>query len=701
MQKQELEEIIDCISNGRREKNEPFPEAVRSFCMSIHYYSPRTYMYLREKFNNHLPHPSTMRLWLNNSNIDIAPGVLCCALDVVQNRAQKMQVTGKKLICNLVFDEMAIRKNIQWCQRTRSFAGYCTFGAHLLDSGDVNIDETPDEFPVANQSIVFMLSGVNDYFQIPIAYYFIRSLDAEYRVQLVNFIIEEVTKRDIRIVSVTFDGYASNASMCKILGADLKLAPRFLNQNTGETIDIILDPSHAEKLVRGILADYKTIYDGNNEQIEWQYFVELVDYSQNHSFGITHKVTKRHINFENRKMHVRTAVELLSNSVANAIEYLMKLGVQEFKGAAATIKFIRIMDKLFDVMNSSRIVEKNIYKSALNPSTKAEIFKFLAEAKTYISSLEVISKMNGKRVKLIDSSAKTGFRGYVMNILSVMSLYSRFVEGEKIMSSLNTYRLSQDHLEMTFGRIRSMNGCNDNPTSIQFQSALRKLLHKCDIRISSSSNVAIIGCASNVLTVTSRRAQLYDDLGAYLPDQTTDVQDVVDDDELHTLEALETSIHVTELPHLTSIAFVANIIENRLLQNDKIACELCVRTFKENEKVDSHLCLTEGDKPCKSTFQLCKSADTAIRTLSQCSTESKFKQQIYIFVLSNMNINDLYVLNFENEGHDVDHKNYLIKHIIDEYTRIRCTFLAKMKTLRMHKEFVRNKLRKVVHVTGL
>lgn len=247
-----------------------------------------------------------------------------------------------------------------------------------------------------------------------------------------------------------------------------------------------------------------------------------------------------------------------------------------------------------------------------------------------------------------------------MNIISVMEMYKQFVEEEEIISSLCTYRLSQDHLEMTFGRIRSMNGCNDNPTSIQFMSAIRKLLHKCDIRISSSSNVTAIGCASNVLTVTSRRAQLYDDLGGYVanPKDPANGDDDNDDDEICALESLERSIHVTELPRLTSIVFVANMIETRLLSNDKIACEFCIRTFNENEKVDSYLCLSEEKRPCKSTFQICKLTDVAIKTLHGESSQSTFKQKIYIYVLSNVCIHTLYVENFAEDGHDVDHKNY-------------------------------------------
>lgn len=359
-----------------------------------------------------------------------------------------------------------------------------------------------------------MICGINDYFQVPIAHYFVRTLTAEDRAQLVTSILEEISKRDINVVSVTFDGFAANATMCELLGASFKdeFKTNFANPFTGSEINIILDPSHVEKSVRNILESYGTIYDDANEKIEWKYFVNLVEYSENNSFGLTHKLTKRHIDFKNRKMHVRTAVELLSNSVAEAMEFLMKNGVPEFQGAAATIKFIRTFDRLFDVMNTMRILNGNIYKSALNPTNKAEIFAFLLETKHYIASLEIIGKKNNKRQKVVKSTAKTGFRGYIINIVTVMNMYEKFVENEKLMPFLAMYRLSQDHIEMLFGRIRSMNGHNDNPNAVQFESALRKLLFNCDIRISSRSNISMIGCTSNILCVSSRRAKLYDDL---------------------------------------------------------------------------------------------------------------------------------------------------------------------------------------------
>lgn len=69
-------------------------------------------------------------------------------------------------------------------------------------------------------------------------------------------------------------------------------------------------------------------------------------------------------------------------------------------------------------------------------------------------------------------------------------------------SKFLSYRMSQDHLEMFFCKIRSMNGYNENPMSQQFVSAYRKLLNNYDVIISDRANIIRRG-TSNVLTVSS------------------------------------------------------------------------------------------------------------------------------------------------------------------------------------------------------
>lgn len=129
-------------------------------------------------------------------------------------------------------------------------------------------------------------------------------------------------------------------------------------------------------------------------------------------------------------MHVRTAVETLSSSCANALNFLMKKGVNQFRNAENTIEFTNVFDKLWDVMNTQNIDEndQNIFKSAVNPSNRDEIFKFLINAKNYIISLSVMNKKSGKRQRVIDSNVATGFRGFVVDIISYIEMYRELVD---------------------------------------------------------------------------------------------------------------------------------------------------------------------------------------------------------------------------------------------------------------------------------
>ena len=60
-----------------------------------------------------------------------------------------------------------------------------------------------------------------------------------------------------------------------------------------------------------------------------------------------------HVNFEQQKMKVKLAAQALSNGVATAIEHCEKdLKMVEFEGSMGTVRFIKTIDKLFDILNS-------------------------------------------------------------------------------------------------------------------------------------------------------------------------------------------------------------------------------------------------------------------------------------------------------------------------------------------------------------
>lgn len=104
-------------------------------------------------------------------------------------------------------------------------------------------------------------------------------------------------------------------------------------------------------------------------------------------------------------------------------------------------------------MNSQRVRDNstNIFKSAINRENATEIFSFLNDAKQYIFSLSVISKRTGRMTPIVKSDYKSGFVGFIVDIISVTAMYTEYVENRHWMLFFATYRLSQDHLEMLFG----------------------------------------------------------------------------------------------------------------------------------------------------------------------------------------------------------------------------------------------------------
>lgn len=699
----EMKEVIDCLCKGVK-MGEPYPPSIRAFCLALHYLSPRAYRYLREKFGNHIPHPQTIRQWYRNSNLDSSSGIGQHALDALQAKSDEVLAKQKQqLIISITFDEMAIQRNLTYCRTSNKFVG-------LIDKG---AEDANDEFTLANNVIVFMAVGVNAQFQQPVAFYFIRTLVAKDRMDLVNDVLTEIAKRGVKVSNITFDGNTANAPMCEQLGANFSsntgdYITHFPNPHDKSNVYIIYDFSHVEKLVRNTLGGYTVLWH-NNEKIEWKYFIELVKYSRETSLGLTHKLNKRHLEYVDRKMHVRTAVETFSRSTADSMEYCRRNGVPGFEKAAETIEFTRIMDTLWDVMNSQRILgdEVNKYKSAMNPRNKGEVFAFLLKAKEYILSLKIESKISKKKILIVKSRVKTGFRGFVIDIISVTAMYHELVDEHHYMLFLATYRLSQDHVEMFFGKIRSMNGFNENPMSPQFISAYRKLSYQSDVSISDRANVIERG-ASNVLTITSgakRLTSLEEDVMEHIihDDNQEKVPPYIDPkddlDEFFELQLLENNDFLSDNMLDVGVCYMSNIIERRLTTCDQINCRFCPQVFVVNDKVENKACVsTHLGKPCLSTYQLCKITDKMLKIY--INSGLKFHQKVYLKVLSILDWKSIFPKFFEPE-HDSAHKNFLVKFIIDEYIKKKCAYIAKQTTISLQKKYNRNRLRKIAHFSHL
>lgn len=97
------------------------------------------------------------------------------------------------------------------------------------------------------------------------------------------------------------------------------------------------------------------------------------------------KLSSLHTFYKNKKMSVPLAVQVLSSSVADALQFLQTCN-NDFNNVTATIEFIRIFDRLFDIMNARNSFGKG-FKSPMKLSNQFVWEEVFESAKSYILQL--------------------------------------------------------------------------------------------------------------------------------------------------------------------------------------------------------------------------------------------------------------------------------------------------------------------------
>lgn len=387
-----------------------YRKSVRSFAATLRFYSPRAYNYVRNKFNLHLPHDTTLRKWYANLTFDGRPGISQESLNAIKLMVVEMRNQNEQLYCSLCWDEMSIRRHVQWVNSEKKFKGYISYGRKDPDG----------KLPVARNALVFLLNGHNTSIAIPVAHHFITTLKADEKAVLVGDVVSAISAVGAKIINVTFDGLSTNLPACEILGAsfDLKdMKPYIRNPYDGTNIHVILDASHMVKLLRNYFAS-RTIYDSDKKKIQFKYIERLESYRIKHNF-ITHKLTKRHIQWDKAKMNVKLAVQTLSNSVAESMLYLREQGCEDFEDCLPTVNFIKKVNVLFDIFNSDHNHQNNFYKRVLNKDSSSAIFEKLDEIDLYIRSLKFSFNQS-----VLNSEKKYGFIGFLIDICSLKNIYA-------------------------------------------------------------------------------------------------------------------------------------------------------------------------------------------------------------------------------------------------------------------------------------
>lgn len=605
---------------------------------------------------------------------------------------QEMRKDGRELYCGIIHDEMALRQHIEWMNTSKEFSGFINYG---------KVSEDSDSLPHATHALVFLVSGINVSFHMPLAYYFItEGLEGVDKMLLMTSIFKSLTNTGVKVVSSTFDGHPTNIVACEIFGCSFDIDDfhsAFPNPEDPTTfIRPIFDPAHMLKLIRNHLAKNKIFYDSSGLPIEWKYFEKLVELKDKENF-VCHKMTKQHINFSQHSMKVFLAAETFSRSVAQSMKSLMVKGHPDFEHAAGTIEFIERINDLFDILNSDSQRPVNRFKSALSAQTDHSVFQFLNETSNYIRGLTL--EPAGK--KIIDSKIKVGFKGMIINIENVIAIYNDLVKTNKI-EEFHVRRLGQCPLESFFSRCRShaFLGFNTNPTVSQFRSLMLKILVNNEITSSTLANCSDqlnILHASSYIPATNLRSQ---DIFNHINEQSEDEQDDLtfhhEDLMLRILPEIENDLQAS-----IGIAYIAGQIEKKL-ETNRIECNLCAAVFSENEKlnIEGFPNTIKTKIPCISTFQICK---FSYKIVEPRIFKTNFK---YTEIIDEI-LNDIHpstVFQQSDFFAHRTHKKTLIRSIAESFLSMHLTFAAKKWNVELqHKKSSnkRVKLNIVKHFQGI
>lgn len=338
------------IKQLKLSKSRKYSLELRTFALTLQFYSSAAYNFVRSTFGNCLPHPVTLQKWYHS--VDGSPGYTSESLRAIKMKAEELKSRGKELICGLIMDEMAIHEHVEWNGKRN--VGYINYGSGF------NADH--DGLPKAKDALVFMLVALNSSWKIPIGYFLINRLSSQDKANLLKGCLIMLKNTGINIKSLTFDGAPSNVSMATLLGANLhlpNLKPYFCHPVSKEKIHIFLDACHMIKLCQNTLGDWKFLKNENGNLIKWQHFENLVKLQEETGLHAATKIRRRHLNYSKEKMKVTLAVQTFSMSVANALEFCSQdLKYEQFYESEETIHFCKMMNNIFDFLNVRNFLGK-------------------------------------------------------------------------------------------------------------------------------------------------------------------------------------------------------------------------------------------------------------------------------------------------------------------------------------------------------
>ena len=351
--------------------------------------SPKAYRYIRDTWKIPLPAISTLNKHVCKINCE--PGILNSVLRLMKVASVNLKLNEK--LCSLSFDEMSIQKQFVY-----------DIGADKLYSPHSKVQ-------------VVMVRGFASSWKQPIYY----SYDTNMTPDLLLTIIKGVENAGFSVCSMVCDLAGGNRGLLNKLGINENLT-YFVNPSDNfRRIHVFADPPHLIKLIRNNFINHKiSTTDGD---VTLNPVIELLC-QQSGDLRIGHKISHMNLRvkgFERQK--VKYAVQLLSETVSNAITFLGSRHELRSENWKVTSDFILLCDQWFNLLNSSNFNDKPSRMPYNNSKHQVEILNAI------VNKMQS-SKIDSRRVLLpfqtgviISSVIKKPIRRFIYKLWNKIHFY--------------------------------------------------------------------------------------------------------------------------------------------------------------------------------------------------------------------------------------------------------------------------------------
>lgn len=280
------------------------------FSLSLSKLSRKCYAHLRKFFV--LPCKSTLNSLL--TNVPLRPGINDFVFQHLADAAVGKSETDKQ--CVLLFDEMAINKNLHFNFHTGVIEGFEDLGSGQRSSN------------VADKALVFMLRGLFSNWKFPVAFYFARGGMKTFVLKnIVKEIIITVFETGFCVRATVSDQGSANVAAIKSLTTDTRaellqncnIDPNNLFYKVNNNIIYhIFDVPHLLKCFRNNFQKKDVLLEGQKARAQWKFLEQLYTVDGRSGKARSIKLTDKHLNpqsYDKMKVNEYNFIRYLGNEL--------------------------------------------------------------------------------------------------------------------------------------------------------------------------------------------------------------------------------------------------------------------------------------------------------------------------------------------------------------------------------------------------